>query len=109
MTNETVENLWRSLGNDGLTALFESSSRPGVLGTILSAIGLSESSTGNRSRLGERLSVSNGIGQSMAADTLSKFSLVGVLLRTLLGGAETEQATSQPARYSMPAPPATGR
>ena len=99
MSNQTVEELWRSLGNDGLAGLFETDSSSGLLATILSALAPSEvRPSGSRLSQG---SVRDLTGQNVISDLLGVLPLAGGLLRTLLDG-PTEPATTPAVRYSLP-------
>lgn len=103
MSNQTVEDLWRSLGNDGLAGLFEtgSGSGSGVLATLMSALGQGGGISPGTTRGSNGTTVTDLIGQRVIPDFLGVLPLAGGFLRTLLGS-DGETAATPAVRYSLP-------
>lgn len=101
MSNQTVEDLWRSLANDGLAGLFETGSGPGVLAALLSAFGQGGGQGSSTNSISKEASVAGLIGDRIIPEFLDAFPLAGGLLRTLLGG-ESTPATTPAVRYNLP-------
>lgn len=103
MNNQTVEDLWRSLGNDGLAGLFETGPGSGVLAALVSALGQGAGLVSSATRGSTESAATELIGQRVIPNLLGTLPLAGGLLRTLLGsGSDSAPSTVPAARYNPP-------